>query len=100
SPLRIVVKHVLPNIAGTLWVMATLHVGLAILSASSLSFLGLGAQAPSPEWGAMLSNGRSYMLIAPHVVVFPGVAILLLVLGINLVYDGLRTVLDPKAREQ
>lgn len=100
SSFRIVVKHVLPNIAGTLWVMATLHVGLAILSASSLSFLGLGAQAPSPEWGAMLSNGRSYMLIAPHVVVFPGVAILLFVLGINLVYDGLRTILDPKSQER
>jgi ABC-type dipeptide/oligopeptide/nickel transport system permease subunit len=98
--LRILVKHIFPNIASTLWVMATLRVALAILTASSLSFLGLGAQAPSPEWGAMLATGRNYMLIAPHLVIFPGLAIVLLVLGINLFQDGLRLALDPKLSER
>jgi len=97
---RILAKHIFPNIANTLWVMAALRVALAILTASSLSFLGLGAQAPSPEWGAMLANGRNYMLIAPHVVIFPGAAIVLLVLGINLFQDGLRLALDPKMAER
>ena len=69
---------------------------IAILTAASLSFLGLGAQPPSPEWGAMLSNGRNYLLITPHLVVFPGLAIIFLVLGLNLFQDGLRLVLDPK----
>lgn len=97
---RILIRHIFPNIAGTLWVMATLRVALAILTASSLSFLGLGAQAPSPEWGAMLAAGRNYMLIAPHVVIFPGAAIVLLVLGINLFQDGLRMALDPKMADR
>lgn len=98
--LRILRKHIFPNIANTLWVMATLRVALAILTASSLSFLGLGAQAPSPEWGAMLATGRNFMLIAPHTVIFPGLAIVLLVLGINLFQDGLRLALDPKLSER
>jgi ABC-type dipeptide/oligopeptide/nickel transport system permease subunit len=97
---RILMRHIFPNIANTLWVMATLRVALAILTASSLSFLGLGAQAPSPEWGAMLAAGRNYMLVAPHVVVFPGGAIVLFVLGINLFQDGLRLALDPKMAER
>jgi len=97
---RVLLKHIFPNIAHTLWVMAALRVALAILTASSLSFLGLGAQAPSPEWGAMLAAGRNYMLIAPHVVIFPGGAIVLLVLGINLFQDGLRVALDPKMAER
>jgi ABC-type dipeptide/oligopeptide/nickel transport system permease subunit len=97
---RIVARHIFPNIASTLWVMAALRVATAILTASSLSFLGLGAQAPSPEWGAMLANGRNYMLIAPHVVIFPGAAIVLLVLGLNLFQDGLRLALDPKMAER
>lgn len=100
SHVRILVKHIFPNIANTLWVMATLRVALAILTAASLSFLGLGAQAPSPEWGAMLATGRNYMLIAPHTVIFPGLAIVLLVLGINLFQDGLRLALDPKMAER
>jgi len=98
--LRILTRHIFPNIASTIWVMATLRVALAILTASSLSFLGLGAQAPSPEWGAMLATGRNYMLIAPHTVIFPGLAIVLLVLGINLFQDGLRIALDPKMAER
>jgi len=97
---RILLRHILPNIANTLLVMGTLRVALAILTASSLSFLGLGAQAPSPEWGAMLASGRNFMLIAPHVVIFPGGAIVLLVLGINLFQDGLRLALDPKMAER
>jgi len=97
---RTLVKHVFPNIANTLWVMAALRVALAILTAASLSFLGLGAQAPSPEWGAMLATGRNYMLIAPHLVIFPGLSIVLLVLGINLFQDGLRVALDPKMAER
>lgn len=97
---RILWKHVFPNISAHLFVLATLRVAIAILTAASLSFLGLGAQPPSPEWGAMLSNGRNYLLIAPHLVVFPGLAIILLVLGLNLFQDGLRLVFDPKMAER
>ncbi|RDJ27734.1 ABC transporter permease [Bosea caraganae] len=97
---RILLRNILPNIASTLFVMAVLRVSLAILTASSLSFLGLGAQAPLPEWGAMLASGRNYMLIAPHVALFPGGAIVLLVLGLNLLQDGLRMAFDPKMVER
>jgi peptide/nickel transport system permease protein len=100
TPFRILYRHVFPNIRAHLFVMGTLRVGTAILTASSLSFLGLGAQPPSPEWGAMLSNGRNYILIAPHQVIFPGLAIILLVLGLNLLQDGLRLALDPKMTER
>lgn len=93
---RILSRHVLPNIGPPLLVMVAVRVATAVLTAASLSFLGLGAQPPSPEWGAMLSNGRNYILIAPHLVLFPGLAILLLVLGLNLVQDGLRAALDPR----
>lgn len=96
---RIMLRHILPNITGEITVMATLRIGIAVLTASSLSFLGLGAQAPTPEWGSMLASGRNYMLIAPHIVIFPGLAILLLVLGLNLLQDGLRIALDPKSAE-
>ena len=98
SHVQILYRHIFPNISAHLFVMATLRVGISILTASSLSFLGLGAQPPSPEWGAMLSNGRNYLLVAPHLVIFPGLAIILLVLGINLLQDGLRLALDPKLR--
>ena len=100
TPFRILYRHIFPNIRAHLFVMGTLRVGTAILTASSLSFLGLGAQPPSPEWGAMLSNGRNYILIAPHQVIFPGLAIMLLVLGLNLLQDGLRLALDPKMTER
>jgi len=100
SDLRIVGRHVLPNIAAPLLVMSALRVAVAILTAASLSFLGLGAQPPTPEWGAMLSNGRNYVLIAPHLVIFPGLAILLLVLGLNLLQEGLRLALDPRLTER
>jgi ABC-type dipeptide/oligopeptide/nickel transport system permease subunit len=100
SDLRILWRHVFPNISATLFVMATLRVAIAILTAASLSFLGLGAQAPLPEWGAMLSNSRNAMLIAPHVALFPGLATILLVFGLNLFQDGLRQVLDPKLQDR
>jgi len=73
--------------------------GTAILTASSLSFLGLGAQPPTPEWGAMLSSGRSYLTSSPHVGTFPEVALMLVVLGFNLLGDGLRDALDPRLKQ-
>jgi ABC-type dipeptide/oligopeptide/nickel transport system permease subunit len=100
SDLRILARHIFPNISATLFVMMTLRVAISILTAASLSFLGLGAQAPLPEWGAMLSNARNAMLIAPHVALFPGLAIILLVFGLNLFQDGLRQVLDPKLQDR
>jgi ABC-type dipeptide/oligopeptide/nickel transport system permease subunit len=100
SDLRILSRHIFPNISATLFVMMTLRIAIAILTAASLSFLGLGAQAPLPEWGAMLSNSRNAMLIAPHVAIFPGLAIILLVFGLNLFQDGLRQVLDPKLQDR
>jgi len=79
-------------------VYATLGMGTAVLQAAALGFLGLGAQPPQPEWGAMLSEGRQYIQLAPHVAAFPGAAILFLVLGFNLFGDGLRDALDPSLR--
>jgi peptide/nickel transport system permease protein len=99
SDLRILWRHIFPNISATLFVMMTLRVAISILTAASLSFLGLGAQAPLPEWGAMLANSRNAMLIAPHVALFPGLATILLVFGLNLFQDGLRQVLDPKLQD-
>jgi peptide/nickel transport system permease protein len=96
SHMRIVLRNILPNIAAPLFVMAVLRVSLAILTASSLSFLGLGAQPPTAEWGAMLATARNYMLLAPHIALFPGLALVLLVLGLNLLQDGLRMAFDPK----
>lgn len=98
SNLRLLSRHVFPNIAATVMALVTLRVGINILTCASLSFLGLGAQAPLPEWGAMLANSRTALLIAPHLALFPGVAILLLVFGLNLFQDGLQVVLDPKSR--
>lgn len=98
SDLRIIVRHLLPNCLGPLIVQSTLSMASAILSAAGLSFLGLGAQPPTPEWGAMLSDARSALQIAPWVVTFPGLAIMLNVLGFNLLGDGLRDALDPKLK--
>jgi len=96
---RIVLRHVLPNVTGPLIVQSTLRVATAILTASSLSFLGLGAQPPTPEWGAMLATGRNYLSSAPHIALFPGVTIMLVVVGINLLGDALRDALDPRQRD-
>jgi peptide/nickel transport system permease protein len=95
SDLRIMVKHVLPNCAAPIIVFATMHMATAILSTASLSFLGLGAQPPSPEWGAMISAGQQYMFSSPHMVIIPGIAIMLVVFAFNVVGDALRDALDP-----
>jgi peptide/nickel transport system permease protein len=96
--LRLIFRHILPNILSPIIVVATVGVSVAVLSASALSFLGLGAQPPSPEWGAMLAAGRDYFRLAPWITTFPGLAIALTVLGFNLLGDGLREALDPQQR--
>ncbi|WP_169945363.1 ABC transporter permease [Microbispora sp. H11081] len=96
--LRIAIRHILPNISAPIIVITTVGLALAIVSVSSLSFLGLGAQPPSPEWGAMLADGRQYVASAPHVSIFPGLAILATVLSLNLVGDGFRDTFDPTLR--
>lgn len=98
SNFRIIMRHILPNILAPVIVQVTLSLGLAILNASGLSFLGLGVQAPQPEWGSMLAAGRSYMRQYPHIVLFPGLAIVLLVLALNMIGDGLRDALDPRMK--
>ncbi|MCL6642943.1 MAG: ABC transporter permease, partial [Candidatus Bipolaricaulota bacterium] len=96
SDVRIIARHILPNCVSPLIVESTLAVATSILSAASLGFLGLGAVPPTPEWGVMLSRGQTYMRIAPHITVFPGLAILVTVMAFNLVGDGLRDALDPR----
>jgi len=96
--LRMLLRHILPNITAPLIVMSTTRLAAVILTASGLSFLGLGAQPPSPEWGAMLNAGRAQLTSNPHVAVSPGIAIMLIVLGFNLLGDGLRDALDPRMR--
>jgi peptide/nickel transport system permease protein len=95
---RIVGRHILPNIVAPVIVVATLGIAGAILTGAALSFLGLGAQPPSPEWGAMLSDGRSFLRQAWWVTTFPGLAITVTVLAINMVGDGLRDALDPRLK--
>ena len=95
SDLRIVGYHITRNIAGPFVVLATLDMGWIILGIAGLNFLGLGAQPPTPEWGAMLNDSRSYLQTAPRLLLFPGAAIFLVVLGFNLLGDGLRDILDP-----
>lgn len=96
SHVRIVTRHVFPNVISPIVVLTTLEMGAILLGVSGLSFLGLGVNPPTPEWGAMLSEARTYMSDAPHLMVVPGAAILLMVLGFNLLGDGLRDVLDPR----
>ena len=93
---RVVGAHVLPNIAAPLAVQASLSLSIVILVEAALSFLGLGTQPPAPSWGGMLSRGRQYMTIAPWLVLAPGVAIMLAVLGFNLLGDAQRDLLDPR----
>ena len=95
---RIVFKHIIPNAMAPLIVQATMCVAGSILSIASLSFLGLGIQPPTPEWGSMLSNGRQYIRAAWWVCAFPGIAIMLSILSLNLLGDGLRDALDPKLK--
>lgn len=95
---RIVVTHILPNCLSQIIVQATLRVGSAIISAAQLSFLGLGVAAPAPEWGSMLSSGRAYIRDYSYMTLFPGLAIMLTVLSLNLIGDALRDALDPKLK--
>jgi peptide/nickel transport system permease protein len=95
---RITLEHVLPNIASLLIVQATIQFALAILADAGLSYLGLGTQPPNPSWGKMLNEAQTFMHLAPYLAIFPGLAITLTVLGLNLLGDGLRDVLDPRLR--
>ena len=96
SPVRLLFARILPNAAPTLIVQGTLSVAAAILEAAALSFLGLGAQPPTPEWGTMLGSERNQVFTSPHLVFFPGIAIMITVLAFNLMGDGLRDALDPR----
>jgi peptide/nickel transport system permease protein len=98
SDLRIIMKHILPNSMAPIIVQSTLGVAGAILSAAGLSFIGMGIQPPTPEWGAMLSNGRNIIRTAWHVATFPGLAIMLTIFALNLLGDGLRDALDPRLK--
>jgi peptide/nickel transport system permease protein len=100
SSTRIVGKYIFPNVLAPIIVQATLGVGVAIIMAAALSFLGLGIQPPTPEWGNMLSSARTDMRNYPHMVLFPGLAIMLTVLGLNLFGDGLRDALDPRLKNR
>ncbi len=95
---RIILRHLLPNVVPPIVVLASLEMGGIILAVSALSFLGLGAQPPTPEWGAMLNDGRVFINAAPQLMVYPGLAISVVVVGFNLLGDGLRDALDPHLR--
>ncbi len=96
---RMMFLHILPNCLGPIIVQSTFQIATAILWAAGLGFLGLGAQPPAPEWGAILSRGRTYMRVAAHLTTIPGLAIFFMVLGFNLLGDGLRDALDPRSRK-
>lgn len=98
SDFRIIFKHILPNILSPIIVQASLYIATAVLSASGLSFLGLGAQPPSPELGAILSDGKDYMWDSGYIAFFPGVMIVIIVISFNMLGDGLRDALDPKMK--
>lgn len=98
SDFTIVMRHILPGTISSIVVYFTMRIGTSIITAASLSFLGLGAQPPTPEWGAMLNEARADMVMAPHVAIFPSLAIFLTVLAFNLLGDGLRDALDPKLK--
>ena len=97
---RIAVEHILPNIASLLIVQMTIQFALAILAEAGLSYLGLGTQPPAPSWGKMLNEAQTLMYLAPQLAIFPGLAIMVTVLGLNLLGDGLRDLLDPRLRRQ
>ena len=98
--LRLLFRHLLPNVIPPMIVVATLGVSTAVLAAAGLSYLGLGAQPPSPEWGAILSAGQDYFTQAPWIMLYPGLAIMVTVLGFNLLGDGIREALDPRQRKR
>jgi peptide/nickel transport system permease protein len=95
---RIMWRHILPNVVAPVLVVVTLCIGVAIRNTAALSFLGMGAQPPTPEWGLMLYETKQFMRMAPWVTIFPGMAILITVIGFNLIGDGLRTALDPRMK--
>lgn len=99
SDFRIITKHILPNCLAPIIVQTTFGVAVAILSAAALSFIGLGIQPPNPEWGAMLSRGRKYIRDYPHLAIFPGMAIMVVILALNLFGDGLRDATDPRLKD-
>ena len=94
--LRITIEHVLPNLSSVLMVQATIQFAIAILAEAALSFLGIGTQPPDPSWGRMLSDAQTFMYLSPGLAIFPGLAIALSVLGLNLLGDGVRDLLDPR----
>jgi ABC-type dipeptide/oligopeptide/nickel transport system permease subunit len=94
----IIARHVLPNVMAPIIVQAALRVSAAIITEAGLSFLGLGPPPPTPVWGSMIAEGRNFIVMAPHVSTFPGVALLLAIVGLNLLGDGLRDTLDPRLR--
>jgi peptide/nickel transport system permease protein len=97
---RISFEHILPNITNLLIVQGTIQFSLGILAEAALAYVGLGAQPPIPSWGKMLADAQTLVALAPHLAIFPGVAIILTVLGLNLLGDGLRDVLDPRLRRE
>lgn len=100
SSSRLILRHVLPNILAPLIVMTTVYLSSAILAEAGLSFLGLGTQPPDPSWGGMLSAARTYMELSPWMAIAPGLAIMVVVLGLNFLGDGLRDILDPRLRDR
>jgi len=98
TPARIVLRHIVPNLLSTLIVQVSLALSWSVLTEGALSFLGLSAQPPAPSWGVMLNEGRQYLEFATHLALFPGLAIMAVVLGFNLLGDGLRDALDPQRR--
>ena len=99
KPFRIIWRHIVPNIMGPMIVQATMAIASVIISAAGLSFIGMGIQPPTPEWGSMLSQGNDFIRTAPHLVIFPGLAIVISALSFNLVGDGLRDALDPRLKD-
>lgn len=98
GPARIIGLHMLPNLLPPLLIQSTFGVAAAIISEGSLSFLGLGAQPPTPSWGSMLNEGRQFLLVAPHLTTYPGLAVMITVLALNLVGDGLRELLEKQGK--
>jgi peptide/nickel transport system permease protein len=99
SQTKIIFRHIVPNCISPVIIQASMDMGAVILSLAGLSFLGLGAQAPTPEWGLMINTSRNYFMTAPWYSLFPGIAIFLTVLSFNLIGDGVREILDPKTRK-
>ena len=95
---RIILRHILPNAIGPIVVQATLHMATTILGVAGLSFIGLGIEAPIPEWGSMLSEAKDQMRYNTYLMIYPGIAIMLAVLSLNLIGDGLRDALDPRMK--